>query len=53
MRRDQVANHLHRYLAACDGRANTSALVAPPTPRAIPDAANAYRQFADSERASH
>jgi len=37
MRRDQVANDRQRYLVPALGHPNALAMVAPPTPRAIPD----------------
>lgn len=37
MRRDQVASNRQQYLVPADGHPNALAMVAPPTPRSIPD----------------
>jgi len=51
MRRDQVANDRQRYLVPAFGHPNALALVAPPTPRAIPDGGMHAGAFADAHAA--
>lgn len=51
MRRDQVAADRQRYLVPAHGHPNTLALVAPPTPRVIPDGQRHAVEFADAHAA--
>lgn len=51
MRRDQIAPDRQRFLVACDGRPHVHALVAPPTPRAIPEGARFQTRSAEADRA--
>lgn len=51
MRRDQIAPHLQPCLVPADGHPNALALVAPPTPRSIPDGGRYHALFAGAEAA--
>ena len=51
MRRDQVAHDRQDYLVPALGHPNALALVAPPTPRAIPDGARHHGGFANAHAA--
>jgi Fic family protein len=51
MRRDQVAVDRQPYLVPAEGHPNAWALVAPPTPRLIPDGERASAAFAEAHAA--
>jgi Fic family protein len=51
MRRDQLAPERQQFLVPCDDRPNVLALVAPPTPRAIPGAERHHAAIAMANQA--
>jgi len=51
MRRDQIANERHAHLVPVSGHPHVHALVAPPTPRNVPDGARNHAQFAKAHAA--
>jgi Fic family protein len=51
MRRDQIAPNLQQYLVPAHGHANALALVAPPTPRGIPDGGRYHALFGNADAA--
>lgn len=51
MRRDQIALDRQPFLVPVTGRPNVLALVAPPTPRSLPDGARFIARFADAHAA--
>ena len=51
MRRDQIAADRQQYLVPAHGHPNALALVAPPTPRRIPDGGRYHALFADAHAA--
>jgi Fic family protein len=51
MRRDQIAASRQQYLMPAQGYPNALALVAPPTPRCIPDGGRYHALFADADAA--
>ena len=51
MRRDQISADRQQYLVPVPGHPNVHALVAPPTPRVIPDAGRHHARFAEAHAA--